>query len=152
MASTTTGLFPQETAVEHADEIKQMVEDWYESSGGADLPSELKELVAKLGVNLTATSTGNDPSTPSRQGKQEKNTAITPTARDRAVQDSLGGLRFALSGTWPNLGGGSGLEVGKQRRKARIEQFGGRVTGSISGITDVLVIGESPGPKFLLRH
>ena len=66
MASTKTGLFPQATAAEHADEIKQMVEDWYESSGGADLPSELKELVAKLGVNLTATSTGNDPFMPSR--------------------------------------------------------------------------------------
>ena len=60
-------------------------------------------------------------------------------------------MRFALSGTWPNLGGGSGLEVGKQRLKARIEQFGGRVTGSISGITDVLVIRESPGPKKMVE-
>ena len=60
-------------------------------------------------------------------------------------------MRFVLSGTWPNLGGGSGLEVGKQRLKARIEQFGGRVTGSISGITDVLVIRESPGPKKMVE-
>ncbi len=128
-----------------------MVEEWYESSGEADLPSELKELVAKSGVNLTATSMGNEPFTPSRRGKREKNTAITPTARDRAVQDSLGGLRFVLSGTWPNLRGGSGLKVGKQRLKACIEQFGGRVTGSISGITDVLLIEESPGPKKMVE-
>jgi BRCT domain type II-containing protein len=60
-------------------------------------------------------------------------------------------LRFVLSGTWPNLGGGSGLEVGKQRLKAHIEQFGGRVTGAISGVTYVLVIGESPGPKKMVE-
>ena len=60
-------------------------------------------------------------------------------------------MRFVLSGTWPNLGGGSGLEVGKQRLKARIEQFGGRVTGAISGVTNVLVIGESPGPKKMVE-
>jgi NAD-dependent DNA ligase len=141
----------QATVAEHADEFKEMVEEWYKSSGGADLPPELKELVAKLGVNLTATTTVTDPSTPSRQGKREKNTAITPTAGDGAVQDSLEGLRFVLSGTWPNLGGGSGLKVGKQRLKARIEQFGGRVTGDISGVTDVLVIGKSPGPKKMVE-
>ena len=150
-ASTKTGLFPQATAAEHEDEIKQLVQEWYESSGGADLPQELIELVAKSGVNLTATPTGNDPSTPSRRGKREKDIAATPTARDGAILGSLEGLRFVLSGTWPNLGGGSGLEVGKQRLKARIEQFGGRVTGAISGVTNVLVIGESPGPKKMVE-
>jgi hypothetical protein len=118
IASTKTGLFPKATVVEHADEIKEMVEEWYKSSGGADLTPEMKELVAKLGVNLTATTTITNPSTPSRRGKQEQNTTITPTAGDGAVQDSLEGLRFVLSGTWPNLGGRSGLKVGKQRPKA----------------------------------
>jgi hypothetical protein len=80
-----------------------MVEEWYKSSGGADLPSELKELVAKLGVDLTAMTSGTNLNTPNRQGKCKKNTASTPTARDGAVQGSLEGLRFVLSGTWPNL-------------------------------------------------
>ncbi len=70
---------------------------------------------------------------------------------DGAVQGSLEELRFILSGTWPNLGGGSGLKVGKQRLKTPIKQFGGRVTRAISGVTNVLVIGESPGPKKLVE-
>jgi hypothetical protein len=150
-ASIKTGLFPKASVAEYAEEIKVMVEEWYESSGGADLPPELKELVAKLGVDLTAMTTGTNLNTPNRLGKHEKNTASTPTAWEGAVQGSLEGLRFVLSGTWPNLGGGSGLEVGKQRLKARIKQFGRRVTGAISGVTNVLVIGESPGPKKLVE-
>ncbi len=71
-ASTKTGLFPKATVVEHADKIKEMVEEWYKSSGRADLPPELKELVAKSGVNLTAMTTVTNPSTPSRRGKREK--------------------------------------------------------------------------------
>ncbi len=150
-ASIKTGLFPKASVAEYVEEIKEMVEEWYESSSGADLPSELKELVAKLGVDLTATTTGTNLNTPNRRGKRKKNTTSTPTAWDGAVQGSLEGLRFVLSGTWSNLGGGSGLKVGKQRLKARIKQFGGRVTGAISGVTNVLVIGESPGPKKLVE-
>ncbi len=52
-----------------------------------------------------------------------------------------------ISGVWPNLGGGSGLGLGKERVKSGIEQFRGKVTTAISGITDVLVIGEKPGQK-----
>jgi BRCT domain type II-containing protein len=35
--------------------------------------------------------------------------------------------------------------------RAHIKQFGGKVTSAISGITDVLVIGEKPGPKKLIK-
>ena len=43
--------------------------------------------------------------------------------------------------------GGAGLELGKARCKAMIEAFGGRVTSAVSGKTDYLVVGKSPGAK-----
>lgn len=49
------------------------------------------------------------------------------------------GLTFVLTGTLPNF----------TRREAKqfIEAAGGRVTGSISGNTDYLVVGKNPGSK-----
>ncbi len=41
--------------------------------------------------------------------------------------------------------------MGKKRVKLRIEKFGGIVTVSISGLTDVLVVGDSPGVKKILE-
>ena len=43
--------------------------------------------------------------------------------------------------------GGAGLELGKARCRAMIEAFGGRVTSAVSGKTDYLVVGKSPGAK-----
>jgi hypothetical protein len=43
------------------------------------------------------------------------------------------------------MGGGAGLGLGKEKTKAMIISFGGRVTGSVSGKTDVLVVGKEPG-------
>jgi hypothetical protein len=60
-------------------------------------------------------------------------------------------LRFVISGIWPDLGGGSGLRLGKERVRARIKQCGGKVTSAISGVTNVLVIGEKPGQKMLIE-
>jgi hypothetical protein len=71
MVSTKTGLFPLAMAAEYADEIKEMIEEWYDSSSGADLPPDLKELAVKLGVDFYTTATDTNPSTPSRRGKRE---------------------------------------------------------------------------------
>ncbi|KAL7543506.1 hypothetical protein ACHAWF_007412, partial [Thalassiosira exigua] len=49
------------------------------------------------------------------------------------------------SAVFPELGGGTGLSLGKDRTKAMIESFGGRVTSSVSGKTDFLVVGKEPG-------
>ncbi len=54
---------------------------------------------------------------------------------------------FVLTGTWPDLGGGNSLELGKDKLKAMIEDSGGSVTKAISSLTNALVVGDIPGPK-----
>jgi len=58
---------------------------------------------------------------------------------------ALAGKTVVLTGVFPELGGGGGLDLGKARARALVESFGGRVTGSVSGKTDVLVVGQQPG-------
>jgi hypothetical protein len=94
-ATTTTGIVPKALAVDYADEIKEMVQEWYKNGGRMELPPDLKELAKRSEITFTAP-TNTHPTTPSRQGKHEKDNAITPSARDGAVQDSLDGLRFVL--------------------------------------------------------
>jgi DNA ligase (NAD+) len=51
----------------------------------------------------------------------------------------LSGLTFVITGTLPNLS--------RDQAKEKIQQAGGKVTGSVSAKTDYLVVGESPGSK-----
>lgn len=51
----------------------------------------------------------------------------------------LAGKTFVITGTLPNMT--------RDEARAFIEERGGKVTGSISGNTDYLVAGESPGSK-----
>ena len=37
------------------------------------------------------------------------------------------------------------MNLGKDRVKAMCESFGARVTGSVSGKTDILIVGKEPG-------
>ena len=60
----------------------------------------------------------------------------------RAVANCLAGKNVVLTGVFPQLGGGQGLDLGKAR--AMIESFGGRVTSDVSGKTDVLLVGTAP--------
>ncbi len=50
---------------------------------------------------------------------------------------TLAGLTFVITGTLPSMS--------RDQAKALIERHGGRVTGSVSGRTDYLLVGESPG-------
>ena len=65
--------------------------------------------------------------------------------RDGARPHALAGQTVVLTGLFPEVGGGTGLSLGKDRVKAIVASFGGRVTGSISGKTDILIVGKSPG-------
>jgi hypothetical protein len=57
----------------------------------------------------------------------------------------MAGLTCVSTGIFPEVGGGSGLNLGKDRVKAMVQSFGGRVTGSVSGKTDILIVGKQPG-------
>lgn len=70
-----------------------------------------------------------------------KYAGVWPEAREDfvAAPQSLEGLTFVLSGALPTYS--------RDQAKSLIEQHGGRVTGSVSGRTDYLVVGDSPGSK-----
>jgi DNA ligase (NAD+) len=59
----------------------------------------------------------------------------------KPAEGPLSGMTFVVTGTLPTL----------SRRQATqaIEQAGGRVTGSVTGTTDVLVVGEDAGSKLV---
>lgn len=62
---------------------------------------------------------------------------ISPESAERKVGDELDGLTFVFTGSLPNRT--------RSETKEEIERLGGSVTGSVSGNTDYLVVGESPG-------
>ena len=62
-----------------------------------------------------------------------------------AVAGVLSGKRFVLTGVFPEVGGGMGLSLGKDRTRDMIESFGGQVTSAVSGKTDFVVVGQDPG-------
>ena len=62
-----------------------------------------------------------------------------------AIANVLDQKRFVLTGIFPEVGGGTGLNLGKDRVKAMMESFGGVVTSSVSGKTNYLVVGKEPG-------
>ena len=71
-----------------------------------------------------------------------KDNGVWPEAEQQEEQgpQPLEGLTFVVTGTLPNL---TRPEV-----KDLIETNGGKVTGSVSGNTDYLVLGEDPGSKY----
>ncbi|KAL7542647.1 hypothetical protein ACHAXR_011953 [Thalassiosira sp. AJA248-18] len=73
---------------------------------------------------------------------------LTPGV-DGAIAGRLEESRFVLTGVFPELGGGFGMKLGKDNMKAMVESFGGKVTGSISGKTNFVIVGDEPGPKKL---
>lgn len=61
------------------------------------------------------------------------------------VADCLRGVSVVLTGTFPFVAGGVGLGQGKDGLKKLIERFGGKVTGSVSKKTGLLLVGKEPG-------
>jgi len=64
-------------------------------------------------------------------------TAEEPAAPEQALP--LAGYSFVITGTLPTLS--------RKEAKVLIETYGGKVTGSVSGKTGYLLIGEKPGRK-----
>ena len=62
-----------------------------------------------------------------------------------AEHGALEGKTIVLTGIFPEVGGGAGLSLGKAKVKAMLQSFGARVTSSVSGRTDILVVGKAPG-------
>jgi DNA ligase (NAD+) len=60
-------------------------------------------------------------------------------ARQAAMQTALSGKTFVLTGTLPNMT--------REDAKARIEELGGKVAGSVSKKTDYVVAGSDAGSK-----
>lgn len=70
---------------------------------------------------------------------------VIPVPGKGAPADSLAGKSFVITGTFPEIGGGAGFNLGKERVRKMIESFGGKASSSISGRTDFLVVGKQPG-------
>jgi len=68
-----------------------------------------------------------------------------PTPRSSSEARRLAGHTVILTGTFPELGGGSGLALGKANARALVEGFGGTVRSKVSGRTTLVVVGKNPG-------
>ncbi|KAL7435774.1 hypothetical protein ACHAXM_004665 [Skeletonema potamos] len=77
-------------------------------------------------------------------GKKSKFQMPKP-GQNGAIAGVFDGQTMVLTGLFPEVGGGTGLNLGKEKMKSLIENFGGRVTGSVSGKTNFLVVGKDPG-------
>jgi len=78
--------------------------------------------------------------------KQQKQEWEYPVAGvDGAVAGALAGKTVVVTGIFPELGGGAGLELGKAKAKDLLTRFGARVTSAISGKTTALLVGKEPG-------
>ncbi len=119
--------------------------EWTADHKDEQLPPQFATLAARAGLMLKKVV-----STPSRRGKKDKVKVDTPAASEGAIADSLQELRFVLLGTWPDLGGGQGLTLGKLCLKSRIKKSGGSVTSNYSCLTNFLVVGTNPGPKKII--
>lgn len=78
--------------------------------------------------------------------------APTPSGPSEALDGNkpsgcpkFSGMVFAISGVFPELGGGNGINLGKEEVANMIRSRNGRVAGSVSSKTTVLVVGKEPG-------
>ena len=55
--------------------------------------------------------------------------------QNSAKAGSLKGKTFCLTGIFPEVGGGQGLNLGKDKVTQIITKFGGKVTSAISGVS-----------------
>jgi hypothetical protein len=126
-------------AAVNADEIPPLESD-DDTKPAAAAAATSQALVAHANPSESTSSTAVVPVS----GKKTKFQMPRP-GQNGAISGIFDGQRFVLTGLFPELGGGGGLNLGKDKMKALIENFGGRVTGSVSGKTNFVVVGKDPG-------
>ncbi|KAH8063949.1 hypothetical protein JL721_8523 [Aureococcus anophagefferens] len=75
----------------------------------------------------------------------DTNAEIAAHLPGRERKQPLSGITCVLTGVFPEVGGGADLNLGKDGVRAMVESCGGRVTGAVSGKTDILIVGKEPG-------
>ena len=80
--------------------------------------------------------------------KPESETSVAKASNQLAVANSaFNGKTVVLTGVFPSVGGGCGLNQGKDRLKAMLEGMGAKVRSSVSGKTDMVIVGQDPGMR-----
>eukprot|EP00930_Biecheleria_cincta_P023597 TRINITY_DN17028_c0_g3_i1.p1 TRINITY_DN17028_c0_g3~~TRINITY_DN17028_c0_g3_i1.p1 ORF type:complete len:432 (+),score=85.61 TRINITY_DN17028_c0_g3_i1:29-1297(+) len=133
------------TAAQRKQVVRYAMDKTHWTFGGAS------EKVRKKSSKPEATAKGRSASDKKTQstalvvaGKQ-KESFVIPTPGKGAPKGSLAGQTFTITGVFPEVGGGQGFNLGKDRVKKMITSFGGKVTSSVSSKTDILVVGKDPG-------
>ena len=88
---------------------------------------------------------------PTNAVKAAKARFVVPIPGKTGVVNCLAGKTVVATGIFPELGGGRGLAVGKDKVTEMIKNFGGRVTSAVSGKTDILLVGKEPGMSKVLK-
>ncbi len=119
-----------------------------ESTSNVELVSPIKESKihgSPLDMSEHAIVVSHIPSVSSSSALVNKSNGFVYPVRTAANTNCLANKAFVMTGIFPDIGGGTGLDLGKGRVKALIESFGGRVVSAVSGKTDFLMVGEEPG-------
>jgi hypothetical protein len=147
-ATTSSGI-PQEALQRQRDVVQGLIWDWVDKQGSEELPPNLVALAERVGIKVTS----KDSTSPTCMGRQGQRNNISPMRegpKGTTARIVFNGQCFVLSGTWPGLGGGQGLILGKDNIKAIIKRHGGNVTSGFLCLTNALVIGDKPRQKKVL--
>mmetsp|Transcript_33665 Transcript_33665/g.39222 ORF Transcript_33665/g.39222 Transcript_33665/m.39222 type:complete len:203 (+) Transcript_33665:488-1096(+) len=119
------------------------------STGDDTTSSKRSKATPDETVKATSAITKSDSSSTSTSTAltKKKQKFVIPKPGQAGAKDAslMEGKRFVITGTFPEVGGGIGLSLGKDAVKKMIESFGGKVTSAVSGKTDYLVVGKEPG-------
>jgi hypothetical protein len=126
------------------ENLKRFVEHVMDKSNWA---KRTKRIVIRPKEAPAAAAAGTAETNASKEQQISRRTVFVPPKPgvNGAEANALDGQRVVLTGVFPEVGGGAGLNLGKDRTRAIIESFGGTVTSSISGKTNLLIIGREPG-------
>ncbi len=131
------------------DLITKIICEWTKANGAGALPLELAWLAVHAGIKVPQEQYPPRVSPPRLRHDKCDKVNTPPKAALEPVEGALTSKCFVLTGTWPDLGRGNSLELGKDKLKAMIEDSGGSVIKAISCLTNALVVGDNPGPKMV---